>query len=254
MATEEADEHDALPEHGQMSLLEHLGELRTRVIICAVAVALGAIVVFVFFNPIVGALSGPYEDLTVSAQFPHGKSLIFTDPLEGFLVRLKVATYGGIVIALPVLLWELWRFVTPGLYPKEKRYAIPFVISSVVLFGLGAFVAWLTVPQALSFLLGVGGDNLEPLLTANKYISLITLMMLAFGVSFEFPLVLIFLMIAGIISTATLRKYRRYAIVGLAVFTAVITPSQDPYSFLFMMVPLYLFYEGAIVVGRLMKR
>jgi len=237
-----------------MTLVEHLTELRRRVIVSLVAVAVGAVVVFFLWNPIIGVLTGPYRDVTHSAQYPHGRPLIFTDPLEAFIVRIKVATYGGIVVALPVLLWQLWRFVTPGLYPREKRYAVPFVVASILLFLLGGVVAWLTLPKALGFLLGVGGKDLEPLLSAGRYLSLVSLMIVAFGAAFEFPILLVFLLMARVLTTRTLRKYRRHAIVGIAIFAGVITPSQDPYSLFLMMIPMYLFYEAAIVVGRAMQR
>ena len=168
--------------------------------------------------------------------------------------RLKVATYGGIVLATPVWLWELWRFITPGLNPNEKRYAVPFLISSVALFLLGGAVALLTLQPALDFLLGAGGENLEPLLTADKFLSLVSLMIVAFGIAFEFPVVLTFLLIARVVSTAQLRKWRRWAIVGVFAFAAVITPSQDPYSLFLMALPLCLFYEAVIIIGRVMKR
>lgn len=240
---------------GHMTLVEHLSELRRRLIISLVAVTLGAVVVFFVLYPlIIEVLSKPYADLTVSENFPDGKELAIFDPLEGFLVRLKVATYGGIVIALPVVLWQLWRFVTPGLKPSEKRYAVPFILSSVVLFLLGGVVAWLTVPQALDFLLGIGGEDLDPILSANRYLSLVSLMFLAFGTAFLFPVLLVFLLIARVIDTRQLRHFRRHVAVGIAVFAAVITPSQDPYSLFLLIIPMYLFYEASILVGRLMKR
>jgi sec-independent protein translocase protein TatC len=245
---------DALPEHGQMTLVEHLAELRRRLVISIVAVALGAVVVFALWDFIIDVLSEPYAEATESETNPDGQKLVFLDPLEGFLVRLKVSTYGGIIVALPVVLWQVWRFVTPGLYAKEKRYAVPFVASSVLLFALGAVFAWLTIDRALDFLLGIGGDELQPLLSASKYISLIALMMIAFGAAFELPLLLVFLLLARVISTAQLRQARRWAIVGIAVFAAVITPSQDPYSLFLLMIPMYLFYEIAIVIGRVMHR
>jgi sec-independent protein translocase protein TatC len=243
-----------LPERGQMTLVEHLAELRRRIITSLVAVAVGGVIVFVAFPAIISFLSGPYADLTRSEQFPDGQRLAFFDPMEGFLVRLKVATYGGIVLALPVLLWQLWRFVTPGLYPREKRFAIPFLVSSIVLFALGGLLAWLTVPRALDFLLGVGGDDLQPVINASKYLSLVSLMIVAFGVAFEFPVLLVFLLIARVLTTRQLRRARRWVIVGIAVFGAVITPSQDPYSLFLLILPMYLFYELAILAGRLMKR
>ena len=122
------------------------------------------------------------------------KTLIFTGPADAFILRLKIATYGGVVLAMPVWLWELWRFITPGLNPKEKRYAVPFILSSIVLFVLGGIVALLTLQPALQFLLTIGGSDLQPLLTADKYISLVSLMILAFGLAFEFPIILLFLL------------------------------------------------------------
>ena len=233
-----------------MTVVEHLTELRRRVIVCMIAITLGAIVVYIFSLDIIRFLIDYYEDATDGEK----NALIFTGPLDAFATRLKVATYGGFVLALPVWLFQLWRFVTPGLHPKEKRYAIPFVLTSVVLFAAGGFVAMLTLPKALDFLLNIGGSELEPLLTADRYLSMVTLMIVAFGVAFEFPVVLTFLLLARVITTAQLRRWRRFTIVFITIFAAVITPSQDPYSLLLMMIPMYLFYEACIILGRILKR
>jgi sec-independent protein translocase protein TatC len=235
---------------GRMTVVEHLTELRRRIIVCMIAITIGAIFVYIFSLEIIRFLIDYYEDATDGEK----NALIFTGPLDAFATRLKVATYGGFVIALPVWLFQLWRFVTPGLHKKEKRYAIPFVVISVLLFGLGGLVALLTLPKALDFLLNIGGSELEPLLTADRYLSMVTLMIVAFGVAFEFPVVLTFLLLARVITTAQLRRWRRATIVCITIFAAVITPSQDPYSMLFMMVPMYLFYEICIIIGRVMKR
>jgi sec-independent protein translocase protein TatC len=233
-----------------MTVVEHLTELRRRLIICIVAVTIAAVVVYVFALDIIRFLIDYYEDATDGQQ----DALIFTGPLDAFATRLKVATYGGIVVAVPVWLWELWRFVTPGLHAREKRYAVPFLLTSLALFGLGGYVAFVTLPRALDFLLNVGGSELEPLLTADRYLSLVSLMVLAFGLAFEFPVVLTFLLLARVIQTAQLRRWRRGAIVIIVIFAAVITPSQDPYSLFFMAVPMYLFYEACIIIGRVMRR
>jgi len=235
---------------GRMTVVEHLTELRRRVIVCVIAITIGAVVVYIFSLDIIRFLIEYYEDATDGQK----DALIFTGPLDAFATRLKVATYGGFVLALPVWLFQLWRFVTPGLHPKEKRYAIPFVASSVVLFAAGGLVAMLTLPKALDFLLNIGGSELEPLLTADRYLSLVTLMIIAFGVAFEFPVVLTFLLLARVVSTAQLRRWRRATIVIIVIFAAFITPSQDPYSLLFMAGPMYLFYEVCIIIGRVMKR
>lgn len=233
-----------------MTVVEHLAELRYRIIVSIVAVVAGAVVCFVFAGSIIGWFLEFYEDAT------HGRrdAFIFTGPIDAFATRLKVATYGGIVLATPVWLWQLWRFVTPGLHPKEKRYAVPFLVSSLVLFAIGGVVALLTLQPALDFLLGVGGEELQPLLTADKFLSLVSLMIVAFGIAFEFPVVLTFLLIARVLSTAALRRWRRWAVVAVFAFSAVITPSQDPYSLFVMAIPLYLFYEGCIIIGRVLKR
>jgi sec-independent protein translocase protein TatC len=235
---------------GRMTVVEHLSELRYRIMVSIAAVAVGAIVCFIFASPIIGWFLDFYRNAT------HGRRnhFIFTGPIDAFATRLKVATYGGIVLAAPVWLWQLWRFITPGLNPKEKKYAVPFLIASICLFALGGVVALFTLEPALNFLLGAGGDNLKPLLTADKFLSLVTLMIVAFGIAFEFPVVLMFLLIARVVNTQQLRKWRRWAIVLIFAFAAIITPSQDPYSLFLMAIPLCIFYEACIIIGRIMKR
>src|SRR3954466_5093014 len=234
----------------RMPMLDHLSELRNRIIVSIAAVAIGGVIAFVFSNQIITFLISFYRD---ALNNQHAK-LVNLSPVDGFVIRLKVATYGGIVLALPIWLYELWRFVTPALDPREKRYAVPFVASALVLFALGAFVAFLTLEPALTFLIQVGGPSQQAAYTSEKYLSLIALMIVAFGLSFEFPIVLVFLLIAHVITTAQLRHARRWAAVGIVIFAAVITPSQDPYSLFFMAVPMYLFYEGSIIIGRILKR
>jgi sec-independent protein translocase protein TatC len=234
-----------------MTVVEHLSELRHRIIVSLIAVAGTAALCYWFAPDIISWLLDYYEDAA-----PPGTpdSFIFTGPLDAFVTRLKIATYGGIVLAVPIWLWQLWRFVTPGLHPREKRYAVPFILTSIILFSMGAVVAFITLPQALNFLLDVGGQDVRPLLTADKYIGLVSLMVLAFGLAFEFPVVLVFLLIARIVTTERLASWRRIAIVLIVAFAAIITPSQDPYSLFFMAVPMYVFYEASIVIGKVLKR
>jgi sec-independent protein translocase protein TatC len=248
-----------IDDSGRMTLVEHLVELRKRVIICAIAVAVASTLMFIFYNPVLHFLAGPYEQVTKGNRAcggtrNHGCDLIVTDPLGPLFVRLKIAFYGGLALSVPVVFWEIWRFVTPGLHKNERRYAVGFLISSVILFALGAVVAWFTVSKALEFLLSIGGSSIQPLIVADKYLTLVTLMIIAFGVAFEFPLLLVFLMLVRVISSQQLRRVRRWAIVGITIFAAVITPSADPFSLIFMAVPMYIFYELAIIVGRIMKR
>jgi sec-independent protein translocase protein TatC len=231
-----------------MPLVEHLAELRRRLIVSALAITAGGVVAFFLYNWVLGLLIEPYTDITGKTQ------LIFTDPLEGFTTRLKMSAYGGLFLASPIVLWQFWRFITPGLHKSEKRFAIPFILASIGLFMLGATVALLTFKPALSFLIGVGGPNLETFFSASKYLSLVTLMMIAFGVAFEFPIVLIFLQLAGVVTSQRLRKWRRPALVVIVAGAAILTPSGDPYSLFAMAIPMYLFFEGSILVGRILKK
>jgi sec-independent protein translocase protein TatC len=241
---------------GTMPLMDHLVELRRRVLITFAAIAVCGVIVFIFYNPVLNFLSGPYQEVTRNTQGcgRSGCKLIVTDPLAPFMVRLKIAGYGGLALAVPIVMWEIWRFIVPGLNPGERRYAAGFAVSAVVLFGLGCVVAWFTITKALAFLLGVGGSQLRPLIDANKYLTLVMLMFAAFGFAFELPLLLVFLMLVGVVNTHQLRHSRRWAAVGITTFAAIITPSQDPFSLLFMAVPMYILYEAAILVGRMLKR
>jgi sec-independent protein translocase protein TatC len=231
-----------------MTIVEHLNELRSRLIKCIVAIALGGVVVWIFYDQILDFLLQPLKD--VNPDF----NVIVTDPLQGLATRLKVSGYGGIALASPVLLWQVWRFITPGLYPRERRYAVPFVLSGVVLFVMGAALAYWTLPRALSFLISIGGQEVDPLFAVDKYVQLIAYMMLAFGAGFEFPIVLIFLQLAGVLTADRLASWRRWAIILIVVLVAVITPSGDPISLTVLAVPMYIFYEISIIIGRLIKR
>ena len=236
--------------------MDHLVELRKRLLFSFAAIAICGIVVFIFYSSVLSFLSGPYEQVTRGSPGcgRDGCKLIVTGPLEPLMVRLKIAGYGGLALAIPFVMWQIWRFIVPGLHRRERRYAVGFVVGSVVLFVLGCVVAWFTVEKALDFLLGIGGEGLRPLIDADKYLTLVMLMIAAFGIAFEFPLLLIFLLLVGAVNTVQLRQVRRYAAVGITIFAAIITPSQDPFSLLFMAVPLYIFYEASILIGRVMKR
>ena len=189
-----------------------------------------------------------------SGERHEGCKLIATGPLEPFLVRLKVSTYGGIALSVPFVFWQIWRFVTPGLHKNERRYGVGFLIAIVILFALGA--AWPGSPwrRRSSSCSAWAAASIQPFITADKYLTLVTLMIAAFGVAFEFPVLLVFLLLVRAVSTRQLRSVRRWMIVGIVIFAAVITPSSDPFSLFFMAVPMYLFYEIAIVIGRVMKR
>jgi len=237
-----------------MTLGEHLGELRRRLIVCISAIAVGAIVTYVLYDQILALLQSPYFQTVTHT----GRNCAFyvTQPLQGFALRLNVSAYGGILIALPVTLYQLWRFITPGLKANEKKYALPFTFATAGLFGLGAFVAYLTFPHAMRFLLDVSGPSktIVAILSPNSYVQLILLLMVAFGVTFEFPVLLVALELAGVLTPAKLSHWRRWAIIGMVLFAAIVTPSSDPFSMLALAIPLLLFYEASILIGRMLGK
>jgi sec-independent protein translocase protein TatC len=151
-------------------------------------------------------------------------------------------------------MFQFARFVSPGLHKREKKYIIPFVVASMFLFALGAVVALFTFPEALNFLIGVGGSNITTFFSPAKYLGLITLIILAFGAAFEFPIILVFLELIGVLPSSKLRSWRRPAVVVIFIVAAVITPSQDPYSLFAMAIPMYIFYEASIIIGRIAKK
>lgn len=246
----------------EMTLVEHLRELRSRLFKSVFAIVAGFAVGFAFRNQILVILTGPYCDLppTIRAGAdqlgPAGSecNLIALRVLDPFLISIKAAAVVAIVIAAPVVCYQILRFVTPGLRPIERRYSIPFIMASQVLFALGAVFSYYLIPRALEFLLGFAGPNLTPVLNAADYLTFVLRTMIAFGISFEFPLVLMILSLMGIVTAAGLRGSRRYAIFGIFFAAAVITPTQDPLTMMFMAGPLILFYEVSAVFAWFIER
>jgi sec-independent protein translocase protein TatC len=244
---------------GTMTLMEHLVELRHRLIVIIIALAFGSIPAWFLYEPIKQALQQPYCDFIGRNPefnpFDGGKcGLVFSGPVDAFTIKLKIVLYIGFAIALPVILFQLWSFIMPGLTQREKRYAIPFIVSSIVLFLGGAAFAYLALPRGLEFLLGFAGEGVFALLTFDRYVSFVVLVILAFGFSFLLPVLLVFLELVGVLTPERLAAWRRYAIVAIAVFAAVITPTGDPITLLMLGVPMYLFYEAAIIIGRVTRR
>lgn len=233
---------------GRMSLVEHLTELRSRLIRSVLAVAVGAVVCWILYEPIIDLLRQPYCDIHPDCP------LVVFDPLESFSLRMTVAVYGGVALAMPVLLWQLWRFIAPGLYPHERKYASLFTFLGVVLFATGVALAYYSLPRALEFLIQIGGEELTTFYGAERYLRFVIKMMLAFGVGFEFPLILVFMQMMGLVHYSTLARQRRYALVGIVILVAVLTPSGDPFTLMLLSVPMYFFYEAAILYGWLRAR
>jgi sec-independent protein translocase protein TatC len=238
----------------RMTLTQHLGELRTRIIRSVLAVIVGIIVMLAFYDQVLEFMRKPYEKLCRENPGKLTCELQFIGPLEGFTTRLSICTYGGIILALPVILWQIWRFIVPALHAKEKKYAIPFILSSVILFLMGAAVAYFTLTPALDFLISWAGDDVRANFQVSKYVSLFGLMVAAFGITFLFPVLLVFLQLVGVLTPQTLMKQWRYAIVIIFVIAALITPSGDPYSMMAMAAPMSIFYGISVLIGRIAQK
>ncbi len=237
------------PQPDAMTLVQHLAELRRRLIFCVIAFVVGAAVAAAFYPGMLDLLRHPFCEAS-----PHRCGFYVTGPLDPLSLRIQMAAFGGLLLASPVILFQLWRFVTPGLYKNEKRYAIPFVSAAVVLFVAGCALAYSVFPHALEFLKAVGGPTLHEILSPNQYLSLILLMMFLFGLTFEFPVVLVGLELAHVVTPRQLLHVWRWAVIGLTLVAAVFTPSGDPLSMLVLAVPLVAFYFLSIAIGKLLGR
>jgi sec-independent protein translocase protein TatC len=238
----------------QAPLLDHLLELRTRLLRCIMALGLAFVVCMYFADQIFGFLVRPLTD-----AFPPGEGrLVYTKLYEAFFVELKVALFAAFFVCFPIVANQLWAFVAPGLYAKEKRAFLPFLLATPVLFTSGAAMAYyLVMPTAFRWFLGFegqrGGLKLEALPGTGDYLSLVMQFILAFGISFLMPVLLLLLNRAGIVSRQQMAGARRYVIVGLTVLAAIITP-PDVISQLMLLIPMVLLFEGSLLVMKLGER
>ncbi len=235
-------------------LLDHLMELRTRLVRSVFALLIGFGVCFYFADPILGYLVQPLK-----AAFPEGEGqLIFTKLPEIFFVELKVGLFAGFMVSFPIIANQLWAFVAPGLYANEKKAFLPFLLATPVLFLGGAALAYYVVmPTAFRFFLGFGGEagglEVQALPTAGDYLSLVMQFILAFGLTFLLPVLLMLLHRAGIVTREQLAGARRYVIVGVVALAAIVTP-PDPGSQVILAVPLLVLFEGSLLLMRLQER
>ncbi|HET7755507.1 MAG TPA: twin-arginine translocase subunit TatC [Anaeromyxobacteraceae bacterium] len=231
--------------------LEHLDELRKRLVKAMIGIGLGALVVGVFSEDIFHYVMKP-----VLSSLPEGQQrLHFTSYLEPFFVYLKVALYGGLFLAAPWVLFQLWQFVAPGLYRKERKLVVPFLFFGTLLFYLGAaFCYYLVMPVAFPALAGIAGADMSPILTMKEQLGLVLAMILGFGIVFELPVIIAFLSLIGLVTPQFLAKYRRHAIVVNTALAAIITPTGDPFSLALMAVPMIVFYEVGILVARIIGK
>ncbi len=225
-----------------MSLVDHLSELRRRIAISLLAIGLGSAVGFYFAPQLITFLKAPLN---------LGKPLVYTGLGDAFFINLKLAIVAGIVLAMPILVWQLWRFISPGLTREERRMARPWAPLAIVFFVIGVTVAYVILPFASTFLLSFSSADLQPLITASEYFGFVTTLFLVFGLVMEYPIVLVLLAKVGIITSARLRSSRRFVILAIAIISAVVTPGGDPISPTVLGVTMYILYEFSIVLIRL---
>lgn len=241
---------------GNMSLIAHLRELRNRVGLALIGIAVAMVVSFLFFDEILAFLKAPYCDLpddirgSLSNDQDGNCTLLIFDVLSNLTLRLKVALIAGLVFSAPWWLYQLWSFVTPGLKRNERRYALTFVAASSLLFAAGAALAYVTLSNGLKLLLSLSGEGIQPVLGATEYLGFVVQLLLAFGIAFEVPLLGVMLNIVGILSYDVLRRSRRWLLFLTFVLAAMITPTTDPFTMLALAIPMCILFEGAIQFAR----
>ncbi|WP_084958358.1 twin-arginine translocase subunit TatC [Thermoactinospora rubra] len=239
---------------GRMPLIEHLRELRNRLLISLAAVLVGVVVGWIFFDPLWAVLKEPYCSTPQAHQLKGQCALTYSGIFQSFFITLKVSAMAGLVLASPVWLYQLWAFVTPALYRNEKRYAVTFLALAVPLFAGGAFVAYFIMDTSLAFLLSFNLDDTVATIGIDDYLDYVLVMLVIFGVSFELPLLLIFLNIIGVLQRATVAKHRRMIIFLMFVFGAIVTPGGDPLAMLALAAPMILLFAGAELFMYLRER
>lgn len=237
-------------DEARMSFLDHLQELRSRLIRAAIAILIGFGACIYFAEPLFKLMADPLLKL-----LPEGSTLISTGLPDPFFMYLKVAFVAGIFIVLPYVIWQLWLFVAPGLLDNERKYAAPSIMIATLLFYCGAAFAYFVVfPAAFKFFLGYQTPYLKPMIAIREYVSLVLLLMLAFGAVFETPVVLVFLGLLGIVNSEMLTKGRRYFIVLAFIIGAVLTPTPDVINQSLMAIPMLFFYEISLRILRVIER
>ena len=224
-----------------MSLVDHLAELRNRIIWSALGILVGALVGFYFGPQIIAFLRAP---------LPTDEPLVFTSIGDPFAIRIRISVVVGIILAMPVILWHVWRFIAPGLTRDERRSILPWIPAALFFFALGVGIAFVVLPFAAAFLLSFDTPDLQPLLTAREYFDFVSTMFLAFGLLMEFPILLVGLSRVGIVTSERLARSRRIAVLAIAIFAAAATPGGDLVSPFILGLTLYVLFEGTIVVVR----
>ncbi len=234
-----------------MSMIEHLRELRKRLFYVLIAVGVGFAIAYQFSGQIFDFLMVPLLEAMPDDQ---EKRMIFTGLAQPFVLDLKLGIFGGLILALPFILVQIWLFIAPGLYPKERRLVVPVIVTALLSFGLGAaFAYFLAFPVSFQYFLGYTTATIQPMLSIMEYLDFVTKMLLGFGVMFELPLVIFFLARMGLVTPQFLANNRRWAVLVIAFFSAIFTP-PDAISMSIMAVPLYLLFEFSILIARVVYR
>jgi len=226
----------------KLSLVEHFGELRKHIIICLVAVIICGVFCFFYVDSILSILSKPVGNL------------VFLKPAEAFISRIKLAFYSGIFVSMPVIIYQMWKFVNPGLIEIERRYFLWIMPFSYLLFLSGVLFAFFAVlPVGMKFLLGYGTENVTPMISVSSYISFVGIFLLAFGIIFQLPVVIVFLTKLGIVTPKWLSANRKYAVLIIFIIAGIITPGPDIFSQFMMALPTLLLYEISILLSKLIS-
>jgi sec-independent protein translocase protein TatC len=234
----------------KMPLTSHLEELRKRLVRILIAVGIAFLGCFAFKEEIFRIVAQP-----LISVLPPGSHMVYTGLPEAFFTYIKVSLYAGIFVASPVVLYQVWKFISPGLFPKEKKFVAPFVITSTMLFiGGVCFGYFLVLPSAYKFFLEFTTDFLKPMLSMREYLTLTLKLLLAFGIIFEIPVFLFFMTKIGLVTPRKLARMRRYAIVACFIVAAIITPTPDAFTQCMMAIPMIILYEVGIIVSRLASR
>jgi len=228
-----------------MPLVEHIRELRRRLLVCALALVVGVIACYVLWEPLFHFLREPY----CKANPERSCDLIVTGVFDAFNTKLRVSFIGGVVVTSPVWLYQLGAFITPALHKKERRYAAGFLAGALALFLTGCTLGFLSVGHGLKILLHIAGPGVQNLLTLDKYFSFLTLMLLLFGVAFEFPVIVVFLNLTGLLTFERMMRWQRGMVFCLFLAAAVLTPSTDPFTFLFLGLALTVLWELCVLVA-----
>jgi sec-independent protein translocase protein TatC len=239
----------------RMTIVEHLEELRRVLIISSIAWVVTTVVAFIFHSAIVEFLLRPLTTVLGKTNNHITSTAIFTSPTEGLTIPIKISMIVGLVGALPIVLWQVWGFVSPGLRPVERKFVGPFIASALLLFAGGAAFAYFVMPIGLNFLATFLGNSAVYLPDINSYLSFLILLIVAFGVTFELPVVIVLLGLLGIVSTRMLRRKRKVIWVGIIIGAMLVTPGADPYTPTALFIPLIAFFEASILIlAKVFKR